>query len=49
MNLAKDNFQAGADFAYALQTETQKHVKEYVLDWVQKTKTKKVCLRVVTS
>ena len=44
MDLARDNFQAGADFAYALQTETQKHVKEYILDWVQKTKTKNVCL-----
>lgn len=40
----EEDFQSKADFAYSLQKQTQEHVKKYILDMVEKTGIKNVCL-----
>jgi carbamoyltransferase len=40
----KDDFQSKADFAYSLQKQSQEQVKKYILDMVEKTGIKNVCL-----
>jgi carbamoyltransferase len=40
----KNNFQSLANFAYALQTQVQDHVAEEILDMLEKTNQKKLCL-----
>lgn len=42
--LNSDDFQVKANLSYALQTETQQHILEYVLKMIEKTKIKKVCM-----
>ena len=44
MHFTQVDFQVKADFAYALQKATMIHVKQYILDWLQKTKAKCLCL-----
>lgn len=39
-----DDFQSKADFAYSLQKQSQERVKKYILEMVEKTGIKKVCL-----
>ena len=43
-NIDKNNFQSLANFAYALQTQVQDHVAKEILDMLEKTNQKKLCL-----
>ena len=43
-DIDKNNFQSLANFAYALQTQVQDHVAEEILDMLEKTNQKKLCL-----
>ena len=44
VNYIFENFDSKANFAYTLQKQTQEHVGQYILDMIEKTGCKNVCL-----